>query len=410
MSTDSTVDEVVKDERFIKRDGEVIARRYSMTELLKGKFKGQSEDQIKKNEQLAEDDRFKSFFIKDDENEAKKLSIHNGDIIKERKLEPKDRRIGKNTKEIVDVTKIAVISLESGKGTFSKRYSKIKVEDNNSLIASGGRGRGKKFYDNTTDMSGKSLEQLIEKELESKVIPNVICVIESDVSVKNLKIKNHSYSMVYQIEGKNKKGDTDHKQSMTAYVRNDISKQFKVEVHDINQKALNHKCLLVQWQVDNQKYGHLIVHIPNEYVKTKKLEGDVIDAINISEYDKLKARSIILTGVSGDTNFSQKLTALENKTVPSINGFSHDGKYDACTSSSAANGTAFMQSIPRYDERYISMQASTLNRSVTKEFISVGEGKEKEQKQGSKDHISMMVFVGHDKVRENLSYSDLNLT
>ncbi|MCF6775930.1 hypothetical protein L3V83_04995 [Thiotrichales bacterium 19X7-9] len=247
----------------------------------------------------------------------------------------------------------------------------------------------------------KGFIESVQLQLEGKATPHIIGVLEGHIAPDEMVIKNydHEYRFikVEYFDGLNSLGQVDHKQSMSAYIREDYLAYFgvstlEVEVSEqggkldvaigLDQKIpsndadsdekrvlLKHKCLMTKYKIDDQVYCNVIVHIPNEYANDQEAVNNAMIAVK----QKLKIEhNINMIGYHGDTNFS---SLGMSGTSPTVHGQTENSSVMK-TSSGAKNMTVFMQNntLAEYEGARAAYGTATQNVVTTKNKSKEGAG------------------------------------
>ena len=184
---------------------------------------------------------------------------------------------------------------------------------------------------------GTDFQAQVQGLLENKTSPHVIAVIEGKEEMSSLSLKSKvgddlidvPYTRVTYIQGTNAKGSSDNKQSMSVYVRDDMK-----SVYSFSEETVAHSggkkinAVGVNYATsDGTQYRSLVVHIPNEFIKT----GGDRDATHASFQDyadaeRDKSSPVIVTSYFGDTNYASEMRPYSS---PSMGGHSSTGSGDS---------------------------------------------------------------------------------
>ncbi|WP_316821924.1 hypothetical protein [Pedobacter gandavensis] len=246
-----------------------------------------------------------------------------------------------------------------------------------------------------TDL-GTDFQAQVQALLENKTSPHVIAVIEGKEEMSSLSVKTKvgddlidvPYTHITYIQGKNTKGSNDNKQSMSVYVRDDMTSVYSFSkekiIHDggkeINAVGVNYATS------DGLKYRSLVVHIPNEFIKTGVDRSKTHASFqNYARNERDNSSPVIVTSYFGDTNYASEM---EPYSSPSMGGHSSNGRTLSPQSSGAQNETHFMQSVPLNEGRldHSVLQPSALN------YVFINPNAASRE---ATDHPSIMQYVAH---------------
>lgn len=244
---------------------------------------------------------------------------------------------------------------------------------------------------------GTDFQAQVQALLENKTNPHIIAVIEGKQEMPSLSIKTKvdtkdvdvPYTRVKYVQGRNAKGSSDNKQSMSVYIRDDMMKVYSVSeesVTHLNGKTIN--ALGINYTTeDGTKYRSLAVHIPNEFIGTVTKNNSTHQSfVNYAAEQGKSASPVVVTSYFGDTNYS---SPMDKYSSPSMGGYLPDGSALHPQSSGAQKETHFMQSVPLSDgkSKHSVLQPSTLNYVFTNPDDANRE---------AMDHPSVMQYVAHD--------------
>lgn len=265
------------------------------------------------------------------------------------------------------------------------------------------------------EVEGNTLEEQINKSLISNEIPHVVAVIEGRHAVDEFNVEHNSKNIKYKqklfVEGKNINGQTDHKQSMTFYVREDLYKSYNFTPTTVKGKInqnikllpkktlatagktktsakktystfgkkvippskvktaitklldVDIKCVSVDYQTREgatiQNYQSLVVHIPNKYTENQQTCQSVHECFKNYANEKQKKDGTIVTSYFGDTNFKK---IISQHSIASVGGMLSNGDTVKRRSSGAIEPSYFMQAISLIeDSDHQALQPSTTN-------------------------------------------------
>ncbi|TNF68340.1 MAG: hypothetical protein EP298_06090 [Gammaproteobacteria bacterium] len=339
--------------------------------------------------------------------------------------------------------RIAVISREATH-SFAKKYNSVakrttSFESNSSLslsLSSSSSCDDSRKYFGMTESEKSLVDQHIKKtksipaaidekgfiesvqlQLEGKATPHVLTILEGHIAPAEMVINNHGkdhkFIKVQRFDGVNARNQIDHKQSMSAYIREDYLEYFNVSTLDIavsqvgkktsvtvgidqyailcpeEEVLLKHKCLIAKYAIDDQTYANVIVHIPNEYAKDPEAVNVAMRAVK----EELKTKhDINMVGFHGDTNF---LSLNSGGKAPTVNGSTKNGT--VIKTSSGGGMTYFMQDniLEEYDDVKCAYGTALQNVVTTKNTGKAGAGV-------GIDHPSYMIWIEHDKPLESI--------
>lgn len=304
-------------------------------------------------------------------------------------------------KAFKDVSAIGVFSREAFENFGRKWKERMDADTDERVTKLSRKGVDKEDMESRLGLLSRStvstgLKDQVKDLFKDRTIPHVIAVIEGKTREPSLsltaKVKDKevvlNYTQVHFSQGYSNTGAKDDKQSMTVYVRDDLTNVYKVNDETVTRGANKIGTVAVNYEtVDGTKYRSLLVHIPNAYVGTQGKDTTTHDAIE--EYAQRQAAladPVIVTSYVGDTNFKQPMT--ENS-VPSMGGHLPDGRTLNPQSSGARRDTNFMQGVPVGEGRsgHKVLQPATLNQV----FINTND-----LEREATDHNSMIHLVGHD--------------
>lgn len=261
---------------------------------------------------------------------------------------------------------------------------KVNVADRETLLSRQSR------MEVSTDFE-KQVNTLFDK----KMIPHVIVVIEGAQEASTLSLRKNiadddiglGYSRTDYIQGSQKGGKNDDRQSMSIYVRDDMKNVYSFTQEEIpREKGGSIKAVGINYKTaDGTNYRSLAVHIPNDYAKREPEYIETIKAFK-TYADAATLKGVTVTGYLGDTNYR---SPVYDNTVPSLGGRTAEGNTLNPQSSSDKNSdTNFMQHVPLggSNEKHKVLQPSTLNY-----IFPVQEG----ENNTATDHPSMIAYTAH---------------
>lgn len=309
---------------------------------------------------------------------------------------------GLKKESMKDYSVISVFSREAYENFGKKWKTQMNTDTLNLATSSSRKGVSEADIKKMLSLQSKStlgsdFQSHVQSLLENKTMPHVIAVIEGKEEQQSLQLKTEvdnksldvNYTKKIYIQGTNAKGNSDNKQSMSVYVRNDM-----LNVYNVTQEIVTHsngkqiKTAAVNYETtDNTKYRTLIVHIPNEFIGSKTKEATTHESFQSYANEQNKGENpVIVTSYFGDTNYS---SVMEEYSVPSMGGHLPDGETLNPQSSGAKKETHFMQSVPLNDGH---SKHSVLQPSTTNYVFTTPDTINRE----ATDHPSMIQYVAHD--------------
>ncbi|MEQ9345654.1 MAG: hypothetical protein RIG26_04335 [Thalassospira sp.] len=305
-----------------------------------------------------------------------------------------------------DFSKIAIISREAGH-TFTPKYQEklasksgySATAESQGLVSSAARST---FAQRTQYRNpGLNMYQRVSFMLNDKEIPHILAVIEGAKDVAGadniLSVDQgptrgtNAFCLIGERQGKNALGANDAKQNYFVLVRQDMRHVYQVTEVDVPRGDKKIPCMAITYQtIDNKKYQTLIVHIPNEFIKSASEIQKTHEAFE--QYARDTAHEATVTGYIGDTNYKVQMTA---NSYPSTSGFEEqaDGTMRSTQpfSSSASIEKHFMQHVPLGTHEGVSvLQPSVLH------HVKV-EGDPDSRARPGIDHPSIMGRTLHSK-------------
>lgn len=246
---------------------------------------------------------------------------------------------------------------------------------------------------------GPNFKEHVQGLLENKTSPHVIAVIEGKQESDSFSLKTQldgklidvKYTRLDYAQGFNSLGAKDNKQSMSIYVREDMTKVYSVSRENIpHNNGEDISALGVNYSTtDGTRYRSLIVHIPNDFVGKKSLNKDTHNSfLNYATNAGKGPSPVVVTSYFGDTNYGSPASDFSS---PSMGGHLPDGRTLNPQSSSAKKETHFMQSAALRDgeKRHSVLQPSTLN------YVFINPDKNNKE---ATDHPSVMQYTAHSSV------------
>ena len=154
----------------------------------------------------------------------------------------------------------------------------------------------------------------------------------------------------FYIQGTNRLGSLDNKQSMHFYVRDDMEKAVTLVETEITSHFTVGE---IQFSTANNKYSIYVPHIPNNIAK------NAVNAHSLLE-KQAKASDRIVIGYMGDTNFKSRIQEYSSPSTGGLQG----SIFLSPASSSAKKFTVFMQGVsfgPDKDYSFRMQQPTVLN-------------------------------------------------
>lgn len=308
---------------------------------------------------------------------------------------------GLKKESMKDYSVMAVFSREAYENFAKKWKTKMKADTLSPATAKSRKGVSSTDVKKMLSLQSKTVldtdfQAQVQALLENKTNPHVIAVIEGKQEMPSLSIKakvdmkdvDVPYTRVKYVQGRNARGSSDNKQSMSVYVRDDMMKVYSVSEEAITHLKKKIKAVGINYATeDGTKYRSLLVHIPNEFIGTARTNSSTHQSfVNYAAEQEKSSSPVVVTSYFGDTNYS---SPMDKYSSPSMGGYLPDGSALHPQSSGAQKETHFMQSIPLSDgkSKHSVLQPSTLNYVFTNPDDANRE---------AMDHPSVMQYVAHD--------------
>lgn len=308
---------------------------------------------------------------------------------------------GLKKESMKDYSVMAVFSREAYENFAKKWKTKMKADTLSLATAKSRKGVSSTDVKKMLSLQSKTVlgtdfQAQVQALLENKTNPHVIAVIEGKQEMPSLSIKakvdmkdvDVPYTRVKYVQGRNARGSSDNKQSMSVYVRDDMMKVYSVSEEAITHLKKKIKAVGINYATeDGTKYRSLLVHIPNEFIGTARTNSSTHKSfVNYAAEQEKSSSPVVVTSYFGDTNYS---SPMDKYSSPSMGGYLPDGGALHPQSSGAQKETHFMQSIPLSDgkSKHSVLQPSTLNYVFTNPDDANRE---------AMDHPSVMQYVAHD--------------
>lgn len=313
---------------------------------------------------------------------------------------------------MLDFSSIAIFSREAF-ANFSKKYEDLVTSPPENRVTSLSKAGvsseliGKKVNTLSTTRVTSGFQEQAQALLENRMIPHIIAVLEGAEEQQTLSLKlsaednpvNLKYKKTLMRFGTNTNNNSDARQNIAVYVRADLMKAYTAVERSISHDGGHIQCVGIQYSAGNSRYETLVVHIPNDHVRSASNTSEVYKSFQQYANSKSQEPSpIIVTAFTGDTNFRNQISA---NTAPSIGGHIpwKEGHIPSIEervmvqrslnprSSGARSDTNFMQSVPLQEgNEHVVLQPAQLNNVLLSPNATSREGI---------DHTSIMHWTAH---------------